>query len=201
MALGRHRVEPGASGSCDASRSRGAASTCSTRSGRRCSASSSAWRRPSPRAAAGLGAEGARGGRVERPRARDRRRAAAAARGCACRRPLRRWRSSGGTRSAPSFPPGRSVRLGPAADLVALGGGSMVALAARAHADAVAAAAELRGGPGGLRGDRGGARRHDAASASDRAALDPRARGGAAPARARARRARARGRRPREVGK
>ena len=47
------------------------------------------------------------------------------------------WRNALGT----AFPAGASVHLGPEPDFVALGGGSVVAFAARAHADAVAAAA------------------------------------------------------------
>jgi len=47
------------------------------------------------------------------------------------------WRNALGT----VFPAGASVHLGPERDLVALGGGSVVALAARAHAAAVVAAA------------------------------------------------------------
>ena len=89
---------------------------------------------------AGLGAEGARCGRVERPCARDRRRTAAAARGRAgsgrCEVEVE-WRNALGT----VFPAGASVHPGPERDFVALGGGSVVAFAARAHAEAVAAAA------------------------------------------------------------
>jgi len=49
------------------------------------------------------------------------------------------WENALGT----LFPARATVRFGPAADLVALGGGSSVALAAQAHADALAAAAVL----------------------------------------------------------
>lgn len=49
-----------------------------------------------------------------------------------------KWRNALGT----VFPAAASVCVSPPRDLVALGGGSTVALAARAHADAVAAAAE-----------------------------------------------------------
>lgn len=47
------------------------------------------------------------------------------------------WRNALGT----VFPAGASVGPGPSQDLVALGGGSVVALAARAHTDAAVAAA------------------------------------------------------------
>jgi V/A-type H+-transporting ATPase subunit D len=47
------------------------------------------------------------------------------------------WRNALGT----VFPAGALVRLAPPPDFVALGGGSVVAFAARAHADAAAAAA------------------------------------------------------------
>lgn len=47
------------------------------------------------------------------------------------------WRNALGT----VFPAGASVQFGPERDVVALGGGSVVAFAARAHAEAVGAAA------------------------------------------------------------
>ncbi len=196
---GFHRVGQAGSGSCGASRSQGAASTSSTRNARRSCASSSGWRSASPAASRdwelkahaaadwndrALAIAGERrlrlaAGRVTRP----------------CEVEVE-WRNALGT----VFPAGAPVRPGPAPDFVALGGGSVVALAARAHADAVAAAAEHAA----ARAAYEAITAELAATTRRQRAIErrwiPEHESGAPAARARARRARARGHRPGRQG-